>query len=149
MDIWDKKTADALCARIDLLTPDAQPLWGKMNVAQMLGHCCVPYAQALGSGTARAPIYLRVIMLLFYKRRMTNDVPYKQGLLTVRAMIMPPDSMFEPNRERLKELIHQFSAKGRLFFEGRRHYGLGPLTSDEWNNMMYKHVDHHLRQFRV
>lgn len=149
MDIWNQQTVDALCARIDLLTPDTQRLWGKMNVAQMLGHCCVPYVQALGSGTKRAPIYIRIIMVLFYKRSMTNDVPYKQGLPTGRAMIMPPDSMFEANKERLKELIHRFSVKGRPFFEGRRHFGLGPLTSDEWNNVMFKHIDHHLRQFGV
>ena len=149
MDMWEQQTVDALCARIDSLTPNTQRLWGSMNVAQMLGHLCVPYVQALRSGSKRAPLHIRIIMQLFYKRDMTNDKPYKQGLPTGRVMIMPPDSQFEPNKERLKDLIRTFAAKGRPYFEGHMHSGLGKLSSAEWNNVMYKHVDHHLRQFGV
>jgi hypothetical protein len=62
---------------------------------------------------------------------------------------MPEDSKFEPNRIRLKEYIRRFAAQGRNAFEGRQQLSLGKLTALEWNNLMYKHLDHHLRQFGV
>ena len=35
--------------RINKLTSESKPLWGKMNVAQMLAHCQMPMGVALGS----------------------------------------------------------------------------------------------------
>lgn len=35
--------AEQMIARINQLTENAQPLWGKMSVDQMLAHCNVAY----------------------------------------------------------------------------------------------------------
>jgi hypothetical protein len=43
--------------------------------------------------------------------------------------------------------IHELAALGRNAFEGREQITLGALSSREWNNLLYKHIDHHLRQF--
>jgi hypothetical protein len=37
-----------LIERINKLTPDTKPEWGKMNVSQMLEHCTVSVKLALG-----------------------------------------------------------------------------------------------------
>ena len=37
----------------------------------------------------------------------------------------------------------------RYRFEGKESNSFGPLTKGEWNNMFYKHLDHHLSQFGV
>jgi hypothetical protein len=37
--IYDKTSNDAMIARINKLTPESKPVWGKMNVAQMCKHC--------------------------------------------------------------------------------------------------------------
>jgi hypothetical protein len=42
-DIFTKPVADSVIARINALTPITTPQWGKMNVSQMLAHCCVSY----------------------------------------------------------------------------------------------------------
>ena len=120
-----------------------------MNVAQMLGHCCMPYAQALGDDTQKSAWYIRLVLQLFFKKTMTNEVPYKQSQPTNPAFIMPADSEFEPNRIRLKEYVRRFADQSRSAFEGRHQISLGKLTALEWNNLMYKHLDHHLRQFGV
>jgi hypothetical protein len=38
-NLFDPATLDAVVARIHRLAPDAAPLWGTMNPAQMLAHC--------------------------------------------------------------------------------------------------------------
>ena len=148
-DIWSDACVADLHRRIDSLTPSTQPRWGTMNVAQMLGHCCMPYAQALGDDTQKSAWYIRLVLQLFFKKTMTNEVPYKQSQPTNPAFIMPADSEFEPNRIRLKEYVRRFADQGRSAFEGRHQISLGNLTALEWNNLMYKHLDHHLRQFGV
>jgi hypothetical protein len=34
-------------------------------------------------------------------------------------------------------------------FEGKESNSFGALNSTEWNNMLFKHLDHHLNQFGV
>lgn len=42
-NIFAKDVSDDVIARINKLTPDSERQWGKMDVAQMLAHCCVSY----------------------------------------------------------------------------------------------------------
>ena len=42
-NIFDVKTVQNYIDRINTLSPETQPLWGKMSVDQMLAHCNVSY----------------------------------------------------------------------------------------------------------
>ena len=44
----DTRVSKALLERLEALPHDAQKQWGKMNVSQMLAHCCVPIEISLG-----------------------------------------------------------------------------------------------------
>ena len=46
--LFNKTGNDAIIQRIQSLTAESQPLWGKMNVAQMLSHCQAPLDVAFG-----------------------------------------------------------------------------------------------------
>ena len=46
-------------------------------------------------------------------------------------------------------LIDRFAAAGPKGCTTHPHSFFGPLTPDEWAILMYKHLDHHLRQFGV
>jgi len=52
-------------------------------------------------------------------------------------------------RERLRGLIERFVAGGRAGCTTHPHSFFGKLTPEEWAILMYKHLDHHLRQFGV
>lgn len=92
---------------------------------------------------------MRLLLRMFYKKTLTNEVPYKQNLPTAPAFVMPVDTVFQENQDRLILRIKELASMGRASFEGREQLTLGPLTSHEWNNLLYKHIDHHLRQFGV
>ena len=38
---------------------------------------------------------------------------------------------------------------GEQYFDGKESHSFGNLTSNEWNNLFYKHLEHHLTQFGV
>ena len=38
---------------------------------------------------------------------------------------------------------------GVSYFENKESHSFGRLTIKEWNNMFYKHLEHHLTQFGV
>ncbi len=148
-DIFSAETSAALHARIDKLTAETPALWGKMNVSQMLAHCSFPYLQAMGRHNKTAPFFMKLVVKLMFKKSMTNTVPYKQGLPTSPSFVVVDEKEFETEKAQLKSLITEFQQLGRNHFEGKAQASLGKLNSVEWNNLMYKHIDHHLRQFGV
>ena len=42
-NIFDATVSAEMVNRINQLTPNTQPLWGKMNASKMLAHCSVTY----------------------------------------------------------------------------------------------------------
>jgi transposase InsO family protein len=46
-------------------------------------------------------------------------------------------------------VIDRFVAAGPKSCTTHPHSFFGPLTPEEWAILMYKHLDHHLRQFGV
>jgi hypothetical protein len=52
-------------------------------------------------------------------------------------------------RDRLKELIKTIQEMGAEQLSNTPSLSLGKLSAIEWNNLLYKHIDHHLAQFGV
>jgi hypothetical protein len=146
--IYDDTTTHNLFKRLDTLTPQTTSLWGKMSISQMLKHCAIPYKAIMDNKEVKkGPWYIRIIARLFFKQSMVNEVDYRHNLPTAKHFIIHDQPDFSSSRELLKNAIRESHAKGEAFYEGRRHPLIGQLTSREWSNMLYKHLDHHLRQF--
>ncbi|MBL7811437.1 MAG: hypothetical protein JNL57_04360 [Bacteroidetes bacterium] len=148
-DIFTPEATADLWARLDKLTPETPALWGKMRVDQMLAHACTPYEQALGHRNDGPNPVMKLMLRLFYKKPMTNTKPYSRNLPTAPSFIVADRREFEKEKARLKDLIQQTEKKGKDFFNGKKQLTLGALNVEEWNNLLYKHTDHHLRQFGV
>jgi hypothetical protein len=56
---------------------------------------------------------------------------------------------FERERAQLITAIDRFLTKGSACCSQHPHPFFGPLKPQQWAILMYKHVDHHLRQFGV
>jgi hypothetical protein len=52
-------------------------------------------------------------------------------------------------KKRLIDYINRVFEWGPSHFEGKKQISLGKLTAEEWNGLLFKHLDHHLRQFGV
>ena len=147
--IYLRSTTNELIERIQKLDAESQPQWGKMNVGQMLSHCCVPYQQILGEDTTTPNFFVRTILKIFLKKSMTNEVPYKQNLPTGPNYIRNTNHDFEEEKARLIDYIQQIEKMGPENLSKIPSKFLGKLTAQEWSNQLYKHLDHHLQQFGV
>ncbi len=145
--IFDPATNETLIRRIESLTPQSQRLWGTMTVAQVLKHLAVPYNDLI-SNKVRQP-KMRLLGRLIFKPIMTGEKPYRKNSPTAKQFIITDEPEFEQVKKELKEKMLEIHGRGPDFFEGKEHFLLGRLKSHEWSNMLYKHLDHHLRQFGV
>lgn len=148
-DIFSKPVAEQVIARINNLTPTTHAQWGKMNVSQMLAHCNVTYEMVFDN-THKAPSgFMKFILKLMVKNLVVNEKPYKRNGQTAPAFLITTAKEFETEKVRLIAYINRTQQTGRAAFEGKESLSFGTLTSTEWNNMFYKHLDHHLSQFGV
>ncbi|MCG9881469.1 MAG: DUF1569 domain-containing protein [Bacteroidia bacterium] len=148
-NIFSKQVADSVIERIEKLTPSSQAKWGKMNVSQMLAHCNVTYEMAFENKHPKPNFFLRFILKSFIKAGVTNEIPYKHNSQTAPAFIIADERDFEREKARLVQYINKTVEVGEAMFEGKESNSFGTLSSREWNNMFYKHLDHHLSQFGV
>jgi Protein of unknown function (DUF1569) len=138
-----------LLNRINQLSPSSQRLWGKMDVAQMLAHCNVTYELVYENKHPIPNVLLKFILKIFVKDMVVSDVPFKKNTKTAPAFIIKNSRDFEVEKARLVQYIDRTFELGEAHFDGKESHSFGVLNKTEWNNMFYKHLDHHLTQFGV
>ena len=135
--------------RINSLSPDSRPLWGKMSVGQMLAHCNVTYEMIYEDKHAKPSAFKRFILKLLVKNIVVSEKTYKKNSPTAPQFIITTPKEFETEKQRLIDFVHKTQQLGEDYFEGKESHSFGVLNKTEWNNMIYKHLDHHLSQFSV
>lgn len=145
-NLYEQPVYEAIFERIKSLTPNQKPLWGKMNAAQMLAHCCVAFSVPLADKALPRPLLGRLFGWIF-KSKLYDEVPYKKSLPTSPAFIIKDEKNFEEEQEKLLNLTSEFFTKGKKNTGRFPHPIFGTFTPDQWGISMYKHLDHHLRQF--
>ena len=148
-NVFKKDAVDELIGRIDKLTSQSQPHWGKMSVSQMLAHCNVTYEMVYDNKHPKPNPLMKLMLKFFVKNSIVNDVPYKRNLKTAPQFIISDERNFEHEKQRLKDYIKRTYELGENYFDNKESDSFGILTVNEWNNMFYKHLDHHLNQFGV
>lgn len=147
-NIFNSMHTEEVLKRIDQLTPNAQPQWGKMNVAQMLAHCSA--FQDIAMGNSFPPRgWLGILVGRFAKPIMYNDKPLPHNMSTIPTILIADVRDFEREKEQLKEKMIQFQNNGPEKCTTHPHPFFGKLTSKQWGIGVYKHLDHHLTQFGV
>jgi hypothetical protein len=138
-----------LINRIEKLSPETKPLWGKMDASKMLAHCNVTYEMIYENIHPKPNGFMRFILKLLIKPTVVTDKPYKHNSQTAPEFIISSDKDFNTEKARLIEYMNRTLALGENHFEGKESRSFGKLKTSEWNNMLYKHLDHHLTQFGV
>jgi len=145
-NLFEKGATDEVLGRIDKLQPAAERQWGKMDVAQMMAHCSA--ALDMASGQIKPPrMFIGRLIGSLVKPIYTNEKPFSQNNPTDKTLLVADQRDFQRERERLKGCVRQFYQGGEAKCTRHPHPFFGSLTSYEWSRGMYKHLDHHLRQF--
>jgi hypothetical protein len=148
-NIFNNADSNELINRINKLSNSTKPQWGKMEVAQMLAHCNVTYEMAYEDIHPKPNGFVKFILKLLVKNKVVNEVPYKHDSSTAPQFIIKSEKEFDKEKARIVDYINKTQQLGAANFEGKESHSFGALTSTEWNNMFYKHLDHHLNQFGV
>jgi hypothetical protein len=145
-NLFDRDTVDEVIPRIDRLQPSSLRQWGKMDVAQMMAHCSITLD--IASGRLNLPrIFLARLVAPFFKSIYTNEKPFAKNGPTGKQLVIAGQRDFANEREELKTKIRQFYDGGEARCTRHPHPFFGSLTPQAWSRGMYKHLDHHLRQF--
>lgn len=148
-NIFEKQVVDEILERLEKLTPSTPQLWGKMNASQVLAHLNVTYEMTYESIHPKPNFFLRFILKSFVKSKVVGEAGYAKNGQTAPAFIVSNDKDFEKEKTRLINYLHKTQELGASYFENKENSSFGVLTSKEWNNLFYKHIDHHFTQFGV
>lgn len=146
--LFERERLEAIKQRLLTVQPESQRQWGTMTQAQMFAHCSAALEMAMGRfrpprlllgsliGRAIKPLVLR------------EGEPMRRNAPTAKALkVVVDDRDFGKEKRRLAELIDGFASSGPAGCTAHPHFFFGRLTPEEWSTLMYKHLDHHLRQF--
>ena len=148
-NLFEAATVEEVKGRMAQLRPDSERLWGKMNPAQAVAHCSAGLELAVGDRTPPRVLVGRIMGWIVKPLVLRNDEPMRRNSPTIKDLVVLDERDLGTERERLRGLIDRFAASGPAGCTAHPHSFLGRLTPEEWAILMYKHLDHHLRQFRV
>lgn len=148
-NIFSADVAQNIIARIEALSPSTEPKWGKMNVAQMLAHCNVTYEMCYENKHPKPGAFKRFILTALVKNTVTNEKSYSQNSRTAPEFLIASERDFAEEKSRLIGYLQKTVEVGGAAFNMKESHSFGKLKTEEWNNMFYKHLDHHLSQFGV
>lgn len=132
--------------RINKLTASSVSGWGKMHVDQMLAHCHVALQTAFGEVKLKRSL-MGMLFGSMARKQLLGSGEFKRNLPTDRHFIIQGNRNFNEEKDKLMNIVKRFTQQGRSAISTEAHPFFGKLTADEWDNLMWKHLDHHLRQF--
>lgn len=147
-NLFDKAVYEEIAGRMNKLTAESQRQWGKMDVAQMLAHCKKAFKVPL-SEKSPPKMYPFAFIGWMMKNKLYNNDPWKKGLPTAPSFKITDPRDFEKEKAALSEMISRFHHSDPAAIEKIVHPVFGKFTGEQWGMAMYKHIDHHLKQFAV
>jgi Protein of unknown function (DUF1569) len=145
--IFDQITRNELINRVNLLNESSTAQWGKMNVYQMIKHCILCEEMYLGKTPYKRTFWGFLLGKIALNQLMNDDKPKKRNSPTKKEFIIL-EEMGDLIDDKLKwiSLIKAYENYSNKNFV---HWFFGKMTQEQVGISVYKHIDHHLRQFNV
>ncbi len=147
-NFFNQQDTQNILDRLNSLTEESQAQWGKMSVDQMFAHCAEVLKVATGQIHPKRMLAGYIIGPLL-KYKFTEDKPFHKSSPTHPSFKISDKRDFIMERKQLMDLIVQFSEGGPHKVSKQPHVFFGKLTPEQWARGLYKHLDHHLKQFGV
>ena len=139
----NQQTRSGLTQRLQRLTPETKPQWGKLDASRLLCHLADTLDMALGNLPTKS-VNKRAFQHFPLKHLIIYVFPFPKSTSTAPELLSTAPVSFEKDRQRVAELIERLAATPRA--NGPEHPFFGPLTNEEWNALQGKHISHHLKQ---
>lgn len=148
--LFDTSSNNELIQRIEKLTRNSLPLWGKMTVNQMIEHADLHLKMTTGEIKVSRSFTGKIFGLLVKKIILNKDNALSKSLPTHEKLIPVGNPDLDLLKKNLINSVSKFSRIGaNNIGKDSQHYFFGKLSDKDWDILMWKHLDHHLKQFGV
>jgi hypothetical protein len=148
-NLYEAATVEEVKGRAARLGPSCERQWGKMNAPQALAHCSAGLEWAVGDVVPPRMFVGRIVGRIVKPMVLRDDEPMRRNSPTAKSLVIADERDLRKEQARFLELVDRFARLGPEGCTKHPHSFFGRLTPQEWATLMYKHVDHHLRQFGV
>lgn len=142
--LYDQDARDALIPRIERVTAELRPRWGKMNAEQMLAHLVEAMRMALGEVPTKPKKMLTRIPP--FRQLFVYWLPWPKGAPTARELFPADRRSVEDSKRELARVMNAIADRSSAT-EWPDHPAFGKLSARAWGVLGWRHIDHHLRQF--
>jgi uncharacterized damage-inducible protein DinB len=144
--VLDKTARCELINRINKLDENSQPQWGEMNIYQMLKHCRLCEELYLDKISKKRVFMGRLFGRSALKNILSEDKDFpKNAPTSVLFKVKESSGDISAEKHNWIALIEQYDNYSNEFV----HWFFGKMTREQVGQFVYKHDDHHLRQFNV
>jgi hypothetical protein len=133
-----------LLDRLERLSPQSKPRWGKMTAHQMLAHLADWMLMAKGD-LKTAPMK-RLLRYPPLKQLAIYWLPFPKGVATAPELLGRKPSPWSVELAAVREHVQAFANLGPKA-TWPEHPVFGKMSAHAWSVFGYRHMDHHLRQF--
>jgi DinB family protein len=142
--MWDADASRGVRDRVNTLTPDRKPQWGRMSAPQMVCHLAESLKMALGE----LPVKSKKVPIRYppLKQLIVYLAPFPKNVPTAPELLARSPRDWNADVADLQGLVDRFSARGARA-SWPEHPAFGKLSGRAWGVLAYRHMDHHLRQF--
>lgn len=143
---WQADAQQELQQRLNNLTAESCGQWGKMTIDEMLSHLADSCRMALGDlPTARKPGPFHFAPL---GKAIIYWLPWPKGAPTAPELLARKPVSVEAEKADLQTLLNRLAEQsGKQTWPA--HPAFGSLSQKDWGRLVYRHMDHHFRQFGV
>ncbi len=147
--ILDKITLESFVIRANKVTNDQQPSWGKMNAGQMLQHLNKSIEFIFTDEKVKRMFAGRIIGKIILKKVLKSNDSLAKNSPTAPSFVASDSVEFEKEKSLFLERLKQLESIKEENLDGKIHPFFGEMTGNQWNILLFKHINHHLNQFNV
>ncbi len=144
--LHDQSAREELISRINSLSENSTAQWGKMNLYQMLKHCCLAEESFLGKKIYPRVFLGRIFGQMAIKNMLKDERPISRNAKTKADFIVTGNGDYRAEKDKWISLIREYE---HYHGDGINHWFFGRMNKEEVGQFAYKHADHHLRQFNA
>jgi len=148
-NLFNQHDKDELVERLSNLSITDTPKWGKMSAHQVIVHMTDPLRCALGDRPV--PLNPSIFAKWPINKLFSQYLPWPKSAPTAPEFIQGIGGSqlneFEQDKQELILCVHRFSQ--------HQHSNpfpiqptFGNLNNNEWARLMWRHINHHLTQFK-
>jgi hypothetical protein len=140
-----------LIGRARTLSPDARPRWGSLTARQMLCHVGDVVRLVVGELPSKPPRPrpgLRPFERFPLKQLFLYVLPWPHGVRGPKAAFTTQPTALDEDVKALESLLVTFQECAPRD-DWPSHPYFGRMTTRDWSRVLYRHTDHHFRQFGI